>query len=136
MRRKLEWVVDIKESLNGDGKCHEDTATHSNVAEGVDEEGKEDCIDNTASTGVVNAPTDDKDCLIASQGEQKFVETVFKFGPRQHSECEDVSNDTNEAKDGDENSTKVVLVSLYNCHCQVCNILPTIQVYRGLVRDI
>ena len=77
VRRKLEWVADTKEPLNGDGKCHEDTATHSNVAEGVDEEGKEDCIDTTAcikcSTGVVNAPTDDKDCLIASQGEQKFV---------------------------------------------------------------
>ena len=88
------------------------------------------CVDTKAcikySTGVVNAPTDDEDCFVASQGEQKFVETVFKLWPRPHSECEDVSNNTNEAKDGDENSTRVVLVSLYNCHCQVCNILPTI----------
>ena len=39
-----------KESLNRDSKCHEDTAIHSNVAEGVDEEGEGKR--NTSNVGI------------------------------------------------------------------------------------
>ena len=39
-----------KESLNRDSKCHEDTAIHSNVAEGVDEEAESKR--NTSNVGI------------------------------------------------------------------------------------
>ena len=39
-----------KESLNRDSKCHEDTAIHSNVAQGVDEEGEGKR--NTSNVGI------------------------------------------------------------------------------------
>ena len=71
VRGELERIADTKEPLNGDGQGHEDTAAHSNVAERVDEEGKKDCINSTASfkcsTSVVYSTTDDEDCVIASQ---------------------------------------------------------------------
>ena len=43
-RGELEGVADTKEPLDGDGKGHEDTATHSNVTEGKDEEWEEDKV--------------------------------------------------------------------------------------------
>ena len=88
------------------------------------------CVDTSTcikySTGVVDDPTGDDDWSIASQGAQNFEETVFKLWRGLHSDCEDDSNNNNEAKDGSENFTGIALVGHFNCRCRVCNTLPII----------
>ena len=114
MRGELERIADTKESLNRYCKSHEDAPAHSDITEGMDKEREEDCEDAAASikgsASIVDPTADNEDGVVAGQGKQELVEAVLELGAQEDNQGEDVTNDANEAKDGDKNSIKVISI--------------------------
>ena len=112
--RELEWVADAQEPLNGYGKGREDASAHPNIAEGMDEERKEDGINAASgikcSACIVDPATYYEDGVIAGESKEELVETVFELGTHEDNEGEDVTDDANEAKDRNKNPVKVISI--------------------------
>ena len=134
---KLQWVTNAKKPLDRDCECHENAATHTNVAEGMDEEREEEGEDAApsieSSAGVVDSTADDEDGVIAGEGEEELVKTVLELGPHEDNNGEDVANDPDKSKDGDKNTIKVVSKVLDNGHGDIAGVWSTIQHIHTLV---
>ena len=79
----MERIAYTKESLCGDGHCHEDCPAETDAGHWVDDVREADGVGIGVQIkgfeGVVDATDDDVGCVKASQSHQKLMETITKF---------------------------------------------------------
>ena len=71
---KFERITNAKKPLDRDGESHENTPTHADVAEGMDEEGEENSVDAAtrikSPAGIIDSTADDEDGVEAGKSKE------------------------------------------------------------------
>ena len=134
---KFERITNAKKPLDRDGESHENTPTHADVAEGMDEEGEENSVDAAtrikSPAGIIDSTADDEDGVEAGKSKEQLMKTVLELGTHEDDNGQDVANNSNKSKDGDKNSIKVISKVLNNGQGDIARVSSTIEQVLCLV---